>query len=55
MIGSSKSLEKVREIMEKAAPTDARVLITGPNGTGKELVAHGGTNKAPAPKDPLSR
>lgn len=41
MIGSSKSLEKVREIMEKAAPTDARVLITGPNGTGKELVAHG--------------
>ena len=41
MIGSSPALEQVREIMEKVAPTDARVLITGPNGTGKELVAHG--------------
>ncbi len=41
MIGSSSALEQVREIMEKVAPTDARVLITGPNGTGKELVAHG--------------
>lgn len=41
MIGSSKALEQVRQIMEKVAPTDARVLITGPNGTGKELVAHG--------------
>jgi DNA-binding NtrC family response regulator len=41
MIGSSEALQQVRTIMDKVAPTDARVLITGPNGTGKELVAHG--------------
>ncbi|WP_086478418.1 MULTISPECIES: sigma-54-dependent transcriptional regulator [Arenibacter] len=40
MIGESKEIEKVKEILEKVAPTDARVLITGANGTGKELVAH---------------
>lgn len=39
MIGESESINKVREMIEKVAPTDARVLITGPNGTGKELVA----------------
>ena len=39
MIGSSKQLGNIREIIEKVAPTDARVLITGANGTGKELVA----------------
>jgi DNA-binding NtrC family response regulator len=53
MIGSSKSLEKVREIMEKAAPTDARVLITGPNGTGKELVAHGLHEQSARSKGPF--
>lgn len=53
MIGSSKSLEKVREIMEKAAPTDARVLITGPNGTGKELVAHGVHEQSARAKGPF--
>ena len=53
MIGSSKSLEKVREIMEKAAPTDARVLITGPNGTGKELVAHGLHEQSARAKGPF--
>lgn len=39
MIGESEAIEKVREIVEKVAPTDARVMITGANGTGKELVA----------------
>lgn len=40
MVGESPALLKVKETLEKVAPTDARVLITGPNGTGKELVAH---------------
>jgi len=40
MIGQSKPINTIREIIEKVAPTDARVLITGANGTGKELVAH---------------
>lgn len=40
MIGESEAITKIKDIVEKVAPTDARVLITGPNGTGKELVAH---------------
>jgi two-component system nitrogen regulation response regulator NtrX len=40
MVGESKAIAHIKEIIEKVAPTDARVLITGPNGTGKELVAH---------------
>ena len=40
MIGESKSISHIKDIIEKVAATDARVLITGPNGTGKELVAH---------------
>ncbi|HLT52089.1 MAG TPA: sigma-54 dependent transcriptional regulator, partial [Arenibacter sp.] len=40
MIGESKEIALVKDMIEKVAPTDARVLITGPNGTGKELVAH---------------
>ncbi|MDM8158943.1 sigma-54 dependent transcriptional regulator [Labilibaculum sp. K2S] len=40
MIGSSGVLESVNSMIDKVAPTDARVLITGSNGTGKELVAH---------------
>lgn len=40
MIGSSEALEQIRQIIDKVAPTEARVLITGSNGTGKELVAH---------------
>lgn len=39
MVGSSPELQHIREMIEKVAPTDARVLITGANGTGKELVA----------------
>ncbi|MEC3907573.1 sigma-54 dependent transcriptional regulator [Tamlana sp. 2201CG12-4] len=40
MIGESKAISQIKDIIDKVAPTDARVLITGPNGTGKELVAH---------------
>ena len=40
MIGKSAAINRVREIIDKVAPTEARVLITGPNGTGKEVVAH---------------
>lgn len=40
MVGTSEPINHIKEIIEKVAPTDARVLITGPNGTGKELVAH---------------
>ncbi|NVO30080.1 sigma-54-dependent transcriptional regulator [Hymenobacter lapidiphilus] len=39
MIGDSAGLQAVRKAIEKVAPTDARVLITGPNGAGKEMVA----------------
>ena len=40
MVGQSAAIQQVRDIIDKVAPTDARVLITGANGTGKELVAH---------------
>jgi two-component system nitrogen regulation response regulator NtrX len=40
MIGNSEPINHIKQMIEKVAPTDARVLITGPNGTGKELVAH---------------
>ena len=39
IIGDSEAINHVKEMIEKVAPTDARVLITGENGTGKELVA----------------
>ncbi len=39
MVGESAAISQVKEMIEKVAPTDARVLITGDNGTGKELVA----------------
>ena len=49
MIGSSPMLADIKSTIEKVAPTDARVLITGPNGSGKELVArqiHEKSNRA---------
>jgi len=52
MIGESAAITRVREIINKVAPTEARVLITGPNGTGKEVVAHlihEGSNRANGP------
>lgn len=39
MVGASKGINEMREMIEKVGPTDARVLIIGPNGSGKELVA----------------
>ena len=52
MIGSSPELEKIRETLAKIAPTEARVLITGENGVGKELVArnlHKNSNRSKGP------
>jgi DNA-binding NtrC family response regulator len=49
MIGNSPMLADIKSTIEKVAPTDARVLITGPNGSGKELVArqiHEKSNRA---------
>ncbi|KQC31482.1 sigma-54-dependent transcriptional regulator [Flagellimonas eckloniae] len=47
MVGESDSIEVIKDMIEKVAPTDARVLITGSNGTGKELVAHWLHEKSP--------
>lgn len=52
MVGSSMALSRVRDIINKVAPTEARVLITGANGTGKEVVArliHEGSERAGKP------
>lgn len=52
MIGESAAIKKVKDMIERVAPTDARVLITGENGTGKEVVArwlHEKSNRAQAP------
>ncbi len=52
MIGNSKAIEEIKNMIEKVAPTDAKVLITGSNGSGKELVAkwlHEKSNRASGP------
>ena len=53
MIGESDPITKIKDIIEKVAPTEARVLITGPNGTGKELVAHWLHDKSDRAKGPM--
>lgn len=53
MVGSSKRLDEIRDIINKVADTYARVLITGPNGSGKELVAHHIHEKSSRNKMPL--
>src|SRR5688572_2411820 len=53
MVGNSKAISQIKEMIEKVAPTDARVMITGPNGTGKELVAHWLHEKSDRSKAPM--
>ncbi|MBO3116223.1 sigma-54-dependent Fis family transcriptional regulator [Winogradskyella sp. DF17] len=53
MIGESKAIDRIKNMIDKVAPTDARVLITGPNGTGKELVAHWLHQKSERSKGPM--
>ncbi|WP_421939666.1 sigma-54-dependent transcriptional regulator [Pedobacter sp.] len=52
ILGESESISKIKETIERVAPTDARVLITGANGSGKELVArwlHEKSNRSESP------
>ncbi|HLV61886.1 sigma-54 dependent transcriptional regulator [Galbibacter sp.] len=53
MIGESKAISFIIDMIEKVAPTEARVMITGPNGTGKELVAHWIHEKSARSKKPM--
>jgi len=53
MVGESKAIAHIKDMIEKVAATDARVLITGPNGTGKELVAHWLHQKSERSNGPL--
>ncbi len=53
MIGDSDAIATIKSMIYKVAPTDARVLITGPNGTGKELVAHWLHQKSERSKGPM--
>jgi DNA-binding NtrC family response regulator len=53
MVGESEAIRKVKEMIDRVAPTEARVLITGANGTGKELVAHQIHEKSSRAKGPF--
>lgn len=53
MIGDSPALKKIQDMIEKVATSDARVLITGPNGAGKELVAHAIHNQSERMRGPM--
>ena len=53
MVGNSPALKKIQDMIEKVATSDARVLITGPNGAGKELVAHSIHSQSNRSKGPM--
>lgn len=53
MVGKSEELDQIKSMIDKVAPTEARVLITGENGTGKELVAHWLHEKSNRSKGPF--
>ncbi|MBS3739369.1 MAG: sigma-54-dependent Fis family transcriptional regulator [Psychroflexus sp.] len=53
MIGESDAMKGIKSMIDKVAPTDARILITGENGTGKELVAHWIHQKSERSKSPM--
>jgi transcriptional regulator with GAF, ATPase, and Fis domain len=53
IVGESEAITKVKEMIDRVAPTEARVLITGANGTGKELVAHQIHEKSHRAKGPF--
>lgn len=53
IVGESEAILKVKEMIDRVAPTEARVLITGANGTGKELVAHQIHEKSNRAKGPF--
>lgn len=53
MVGESKAMAGIKSLIERVAATDARILITGENGTGKELVAHWIHQKSPRNRAPL--
>ena len=53
IVGESEAIMKVKDMIDNVAPTEARILITGANGTGKELVAHQIHEKSSRAKGPL--
>ncbi len=53
MIGNSDGIQQIQDTIDRVAPTDARILITGENGTGKELVARWAHAKSPRNPHPL--
>jgi DNA-binding NtrC family response regulator len=53
IIGDSPAIKKIQDTIERIAPTDARVLVTGPNGTGKELVARWIHEKSQRQENPI--
>jgi len=53
IVGNSPALAKIHQMIDRVAPTDARVLIMGANGTGKELIAHAIHEKSERSKAPM--
>ncbi|MEL6846442.1 MAG: sigma-54 dependent transcriptional regulator, partial [Bacteroidota bacterium] len=53
IIGESEAIKKIKDTIDRVAPTDARVLVTGQNGTGKELVARWLHEKSPRSGHPI--